>query len=508
VFVPEDTPGKQTLSMPALAEGDFVELAYIQYSDATYPKTERDGIKFFFRMGDISTLHSEYVILGDVADFILMNDPPNAEPVEVAGVRGVRFLAKDNPRPREERFSVSVDEYLPWVQMYRNGLTMDRVEAVRRTRREQIEDGSKPSSAFDEQVEKWLSLTQEMSDLDRAKTLFYQVAAWIPEPSLGDFSGDVSHAVMTREGNSLTLLNAVYKEAGFDSDIYLIRSPYAAPEKLPTREAGNFNTPILRLELEDQVFWLSPSGPDAMFGALETAYQGQEVMCISCAAAEEAVAAVPTEGFLPNDERIEIKGAVDARGDLAAEVRLVMEGASAEPLRAGLRARTDEANREKLMGAIAAQLLAGSSVEDYQILNETNPDVPLEIRMKVTRGGFARPNAAGLSIETRLFDEPLARVFASMPERTVPMMISYPRDGAQRLELSFPRTPQVVSLSGTRENVSKFGRFKRSVHVQGNTVVVENTGFMPVQRVAIDDYPAFQKWAIEVEQNSPFVVVY
>ncbi|MEZ4462067.1 MAG: hypothetical protein R3E66_20575 [bacterium] len=506
VQVPEETPGKQTLSMPGLAEGDFVELAYIQFNDDPYPSSSRDGVRFFFRMQDISTLHSEYVILGDRAEFILKNDPPKMEDVTINGIKGVRFLAVDNPRPREERFSVGVDEYLPWIQMYRNGLAIDRMVGMQRARLEQLVDSSKPSEALKLQAQRWIAEAGEGNDLERVKSLFYNVAAWIPEPSLADFNTDVGHAVLTREGNSLTLLRAVLAQAGYPSDVYFIRSPYAAPDKDPTREPGNFNTPVLRVELDGQAYWLTPSGPDAMFGAIEDAYMGQEVMCVTCTAAAEA--RVPTTGFPSNTERIEIKAAVDDAGDLTGELRVILMGAAAEPVRGGLRARTDQANRDKLMGAIAAQVLPGSAVEAYEILEEGNPDKTLTLVMKVVRQGFARPNAGGMGIETRQFDEPIARVFASLAARTVPMMISYPRQGEQSMELTFPRTPRVLSLLGTRDVTSEFGSFKRTVSVDGNVVRIENSGNLPIQRVSVDAYPAFQKWAVEVEQNSPFVVVY
>lgn len=504
VEIPEETPGKQTLSMPGLAEGDFVELAFIQFKDSPYPSTSREGVRFFFRMEDISTLHSEYVIFGDRAEFILKNDPPKMEEIEVAGMKGVRFLATDNPRPRDERYSVSVEEYLPWIQMYRNGLTFDPLEGLRRMRLEQLTDSSKPSDALKKQASRWIA--SGAGELERVKSLFYAVSAWIPQPSLGDFTTDVSHAVITREGNSLTVLHAVLTEAGIPSDLYLVRSPYAPLDKHPAREPGHYNTPILRVEAEGKAYWLMTSGPDAMFGAVNTVYWGQELLCVTCT--NDAVAALPTEGFIQNTERIEVKGEVDEHGDLTGTLSVTLLGTTAEPLRTGLRARADEANREKLMGAIAAQVLPGSVVNTYEIIDEKNPDAPLRIVMQVSRQGFARPTAGGMGVETRMFDEPIARVFAPMAERTVPMMISYTRHGEQHLSLTFARTPHVLSLTGTRDLKSKFGEFSRTVKVDGHTVMIDNSERLPVQRISVDEYPAFQRWAVEVEQNSPFVVVY
>src|SRR5690606_15415724 len=132
VRAPEDVSGKAALSMPGLAEGDFVEIAYLQFQGPTSVASHLEDIRFFFQMQNISTLHSEYVLLGaEGANFMLQNGAPRPEPIEVDGVRGVRFAAHDNPRPRTEPYSVSAFEYLPWIQAWRAGVGVDVLDADR-----------------------------------------------------------------------------------------------------------------------------------------------------------------------------------------------------------------------------------------------------------------------------------------------------------------------------------------------------------------------------------------
>jgi hypothetical protein len=52
------------------------------------------------------------------------------------------------------------------------------------------------------------------------------------------------------------------------------------------------------------------------------------------------------------------------------------------------------------------------------------------------------------------------------------------------------------------EGKSQFGDYERRVEVEGNTVKLVANIAMPVQRVSIQDYPAFQKWVSKIDETS------
>lgn len=499
-LVPDDDSGKEAISMPGLAEGDFVEVAYLQYSGAPFPGSHRQGVKFYFKMKDISTLHSEYVVWGDAGELIQKNNAPKVERVERQGKTGMRFLAENNPRPRQEPYSVPIDEFLPWIQTWRHALSVDPVETSRRSTFERIHDSLRLSAALESQFDSWLAeVGEDVKTAEGARALFYKAAAWIPDPSAGQFGTEAAHALLTREGSAHIVYKALLDYAGIPAEIYLGRSGLANPEPDPINEFGKFSIPLVRVQVDDQTFWTSPDGPDASWNALGPVVQGQPAICVTCkmASTETVPEAAPLKSFVQN---IHVKGSVDEQGNLNGEIEITLPGNAALSFRQGLRSRKDAENRDKLMGSLAANIVPGSVVTGYEILNETAPEADLVIRITLVRQGFARVVPGGLMVETRIFPEALATYYGALPQRTTPMIVGYNRYTNQTLELSFPASP--VVLSSGMEGKSQFGDYERRVEVEGNAVKLVANIAMPVQRVSIQDYPAFQKWVSKIDETS------
>ncbi|MFU8807173.1 MAG: tetratricopeptide repeat protein, partial [Bradymonadaceae bacterium] len=297
ILAPEEVSGKSTLSMPSLAEGDLVEIAYLQYGGRGEVSSHIEDLRFYFRMSDISTRHSEYVVLGAPGmEFMRMNDAPEIEPIEFDGVQGVRFVAYDNPRPRQEPFTTSGFEYLPWVQGYRSGVELDMFEAQRRYVADNVRDSVRGSSYIDAQISEWLGRAVDEKTVDEKGAtnqdvvdLFYAVTSLIPSPSLTSFGTEASHALLGRRGSTLILLKTVYDRLGIDSEIYLVKSQQQIPEVYPVEEFSKYRRALLRVELPtadagtgEKTVWLEPGGPDASFGVFGGDLYGQPASCVSC----------------------------------------------------------------------------------------------------------------------------------------------------------------------------------------------------------------------------------
>jgi tetratricopeptide (TPR) repeat protein len=499
-MVPDDSSGKEALSMPGLAEGDFVEVAYLQYSPASTPKSEREGIKFFFKMKDISTLHSEYTVWGDAGDFVGFHGAPKAEPISREGMTGTRFLAVNNPRPRQEPYTVPIDEFLPWIQNIRSAYTLDDFEVARRAWYERVHESLRVSAALRQQLETWTS-GENIRTEEGIRDLFYTVAQWIPDPNSTAFGTEASHAFLTREGSTHLLLKAALDHAGIPAQIFMARSSLASPEVSPTQEMGRYVVPIVRIEVPGVgIRWVSPDGPDATWSALGPIVEGQKAVCITCNAS--MIETIPVgESLKPFAQSVRVDGDLDEAGNLRGTIEIALPGSAALSFRQGLRSRKDAANRDKLMGSLAANIIDGSTMVSYEVENETNPEQDLRIRITFERPNFARRDGATLVIETRIFHEALAQYYAALPNRTTPMMIGYARKADQSLRLRFPKTPQLLSQSKV-EAKGRFGNYQRLARTEGNILVLESTVDVPIQRVQPDAYLAFQKWATQVDESS------
>lgn len=502
--VPQETAGKQTLSMPGLAPGDFVETAYVQYSSPeANSKTARDGMRFFFKMANISSLHSEYVILGSEGEFLRQNGAPEIEKIDTEEGKGVRFVRSDSPRPRSEPATVSWDEYLPWIQMYRKGTTVGDFEASRRAYADMLRDSMKVSRQLDSQIAKWREGLEPGTE-EEVKGLFYRVSKWFPDPSLTDFSKDASHALAERDGSPLLVLKAAYDKAGIPAHIYLAKSKFTHPEEFPTDEIGKYRSPMLKVQMPDgKNVWLSPSGPDAMFGAIGLSALGQPAVCISCDVAKKET--VPVEGHREPTRTVDVAGELAADGTLSGTATLTYEGIRAFVTRSSLRSRADESARRKYIDLMLSNLLPGASLESFEIKGEEKPDEPLIITAKFARPSFAREVEPGvMKVETTLFREPVAQYYAELSTRTTPMIVKYQRDHDYSFHVKLPEdyTPKLRSHTGKWSLDGEWGTFSRSAGVTAGQLGITSSIDMPIQRVQPGEYKKFQKWAIGVERSA------
>ena len=503
---PEQTPGKSTLSMPGLAEGDFVEFAYLEYDSApSISKTYREGTRFYFRMGNISSLHSEYVLLGELGHFIRQNGAPEAEDIQTASGDGVRLLERDSPRPRKEPHTVSWTEYLPWIQMYRLGVKLEPFEIERRYQHESLVDSRKMSGQLAAQIDAWRADSESGTD-GEIRDLFYDVSGWFSERSLSDFSTDASHALIQRDGNPLVVLQAAYERAGIDSDIYVAKSKYQHPEAFPVQEFRTYSVPLMRVRLpggSDE--WIVSDGPDAMFGAVPKTVHGQPAVCLTCV--ERVETTIPEEGFREASRDIAVDAKLTDSGTLNGTMKLTFDGTRAMAVRRGLRRTTEESARRKYMDRILSSQLPGATLRNYEISDAEEPDKPLVITAEFERTNFARETASGqLRIQTLLFQERLASIYTELSSRTTPMIARFPRDHTYRFKMELPESLDIVvgDQAGERkiEADSAFGAYERTVDLGEDTLVIAAEIDMPIQRISTDDYAAFQAWAVEVEQSA------
>ena len=509
VRVPEETAGKSTLSMPGLAEGDFVEIAYLDYDGHDMPPSAVDGVRFFFRMADISTLHSEYVVIGDVAEHIRENNAPIAQPFTYEGKPAVRFTARDNPRPRGEPRTPNVEEFLPWVQEYRWGYTIDDIEVFRRNIRESINDSLKHGVAFDDAFQKWQqALSGDVGSQAWLQSLFYAISPLVPEPSISarSFNTDVNHVIQLKDGNTMLVLKAVLDRMQVPNDIYIVKSKYQVPDAHPIREGRKYGAALLRVQTIDAgAVWLVPQGPDAMFNAVGAHLVGQPAVCVTC----DDPKRIKVDGDIRESaQTIAAVARVDAAGDLSGRVTFEFDGNAGAGIRSGLRSRTDEVSRSKFADAMANGVFTGASATGYDIQGEATPHEPLRIVVEFNRPGFAREVTPGsFQIETYLFRDAIASSIGGLSDRVTPLFVNINLKNRYSLDLTFDGWSTVQPASaGERTFASRFGSAKRTTAIKDNRLTIDATVDMEIQRVQTTEYADFMKWALSVEQSANLLV--
>jgi thioredoxin-like negative regulator of GroEL len=505
VRAPEEVSGKETLSMPGLAEGDFIEVAYLQFdAPSGLSRTQVEGTRFFFKMADISSKRSEFVLIDPPGEVLSQHDAPTPERFVYRGRPALRFVRTDSPRPRSEPAAPPADEYLPWVQLLRVGTSLTPLAVKQRTYREALRDGMRQSASGRALFDGWIKAAGKAAGDARARALFHSAAQHFPEPAPAALSTELAHALATRQGSPVVALKALYDQAKIPAHIYLAR-PRTEPAPLhPLLEPSDYSGLLVRAEVEPgRWVWLDPVGVDAMYGAIGDAYFGQPALCVTCDA--PTIEQVPADGHRAPLQAVSVTGALDAAGTLEGEVSYTLDGTRAVYVRGLLRQRADEAARAKLADALLSDVIPGAGVKGYTIEHEAAPDQVLTFKIQFVRPQFARPgHQGGLEVEVAMFREPLASQFGTLPARTVPLAINHGRERTWSLSIKLPagKRAQLVSKSGSWQADSAFGQFSRSVELVGDQLTILSALKTPAQRVAPAQYADFRQWAIAVEQSS------
>ncbi len=502
---PERTAGKETLSMPSLAPGDYVELAYLQFdSTSAVSRTRRQGTKFFFKMQDISSLHSEYVVIHPDGEFIRRNDAPEAQTFTYDGDPAVRFVRRDSPRPVGEPYAVPIDERLPWVQLRAEGIDVDGFTLINRNMRETLADAAKRSPAVDAKLDEWVAAGEGAKGEDQLKKIFYAVVSDLPRAS-GSWSTDLAHGIATRSANPMVALLMAYRHAGIDAHVWAIKSPMADPKLDPMFESGAYSARALRVAVpgsKDGHVWLAASDQDAMFGALGDGQVGQPAVCLTCDEPERGE--VPTEGVRTGAREVSITSSLDASGTLSGKLEETFTGPTAAYIRSVLRERTEETARRKFIEYRLAEYVPGANVTSFDLVELANPDAPITVSIDFSRPEWAKKSGSTLRVETPLFRAPIGSAYGALPERTSALVLTFSRASSARMIVTLPEgaTPKLLSRSGSWDLNSPFGQYARTTEVTDGTLTVTDSLSHPIQRVPASEYPGFRDWTRSVEYSS------
>lgn len=504
VRVPEEVPGKSTLSMPGLAEGDFVEIAYLQFEEPGEIPSHLEGIQFYFQMNDISTRLSEYIVLGaEGLSLERANGAPEPEYFEWEGKKAIRLTARDRRHPRRELRPVGAVEYLPWVREYRIGVEGDVLDVERRYFTDTLLGSTKAAPELVEQVEEWLGRPLSKGALtdEEVKRLYYATADHFSSPSPGAIGTSAVHSLYHRRGSPLVVLQTALQLAGVESDIYLARQDDAYPERGEISEIQYFRQPLMRVEMPEsgEVVWLEMGRRDGMFGALEANVVGQPGICISCEEFREEQVQLARERR-PR-RHMEVLGRLDETGELLGQITYRFEGARAVNVRAALRSRPDEADRRDYFERVLTGDFAGAELVGADIRGELERDRPLELILEFRRPHFARQVGDRLVVEGALLREAMEAIYAPLSTRSVPLFVGYEREQSADVQISLPEGFE-AELRAQDVNLEEVAEFERRTWIEDGKLRLKTRIYLPRQRVLPQDYPAFREWARQVEESA------
>jgi len=491
---PEEIEGKDTLSFPSLAEGDYIESEVLRGHE---PPPEFPGgmwpWRFYFQ-GHRSAFHrSELVVVAPEEmdlDVSWRGEPLPVEEETAGGLRTLRWVARQRGTLPEEPDGPAEDELIPSV-LVTSGATW---EGLRDTLREALADRGRTSAELRDQVRRVLADASARSPEERVDALFRWVAENV-EPG-DDGLAPVSHVLAARTGDRTRLLATMVRAAGLDVELGFARSSWddQTIDELPSLDM--YSIPVFRaagrwVHVADNARW-TPSW------FLPSDLRGQRVLMIDGSELFREVRDQPLVA-----DRTEVRATLRLAGDGRASGEVVERrtGADAVAWRRSFASRAPDERVGHLEESYLADVLADAEVADLRFEGLDRPDEPLVVTYRVTGARIAEAAGPGLALRLPFLSD-VAATFASLPERTTPLVVREPAAWVVEMAIELPPDHAIASQVPGAQIASSLGRFGQVVSERTDSSLLSIRRELDVRtgRVSPADYPAFAAFCREADR--------
>jgi cellulose synthase operon protein C len=518
VLEPEVVEGKQTVTMPHLEVGDYIETESVAFLGGDGQGGQRfEGPRWLFREEKIPYWRSEFVVISPKnrpLDIETGGPVPKPEVTEGGALAIRRWRVEKSPALPEEPASAPVQEFLPNVRVGW-GINLEETLArlidaasdeVPRDPRlvamaERIERGL--PAGENGRADKTASTPGEArassdagaggkartSVSERARRIYRWVLANI---EVGRES-DPRRILSGRSGNHTEAFVYLCRLRGIDASLGIVTDRLAPPPLGPMSEAENFGAVAVRIAEEQGPRWMVVREKFAPYGYMPSSLRGQPAIVLTKGAPREIT---PKGG---SDDRVTYEGTVDLAADGSATLDLEQrfEGKLAILMRSVFEKQADSRLKELLESRLLPQSFPGARVVSAEVRGQQDLDAPLVLAMKLEMSTFARPRPGEL-----VMIPPFPRLLgslAALPERETPLYISeqIAMSAAMRLAVKLPkeaRAPGAGSLpSFAADNDGRVVRVED--RMERGALLIDRRVDVPAGRVQPEAYARFQSFA-------------
>jgi tetratricopeptide (TPR) repeat protein len=282
---PEEIAGKETISAPDLAIGDYVEWETLEEKPASDAFTPGFlGDRFYFQSFDAPLDRSEYLLVTPRAlpldiDARAGSPLPAPRPGD-EGTTVTTFAATRVPQLFAERSAVPAIEYVPSVRV------SSRVtwQAWARFLAEQLYGTVRSSPAVRELAKSLAPAGEGRGDRTRLAAAMIQ---WVTEnvEATDELRDPASFALARGRGNRIALALALARELGISAAPVLARSRLVADADAtaPAQEIDDFGEMLVRLDVGPRPIYVDLRLRHAAFGYLPPALDGARVLALDSA---------------------------------------------------------------------------------------------------------------------------------------------------------------------------------------------------------------------------------
>ncbi len=511
IFEPEFTEHKSTISMPALAPGDAVDVEYVLYhSDRGGLAAHPDVFRHTFGSFAAPILYSRFVALTPARHSVRVVSSGDV-PMRTEGAAGLvaRVWECNDIAQSLPEMAMPAGDVLPTVRLtpalaqgwaevrdlYRNRL----IEATRAGSRAQalgagVANGE--TVAGDEQ---------------RARSLYRWITTHIRRSGGSWTSGEITPAEDTlaaRAGSRTAALIAVARAAGLNADLLLARD-------IGTYAGGGTGGPTLDAYSRPLVLFRFAKGEVAAdaetdglaFGALPVTLETRDALLVRgsleggigmAARSPSMIVALPASRG-SNESRADADLTLDADGNLSADIRIALSTWRAAQMRSIL-AGIAPGQRGQFFQQLAMRILPGAGPTTGEVRNENDSDGELVLTVHTRAPHFLPLSGALVDMDQLVPALGLRRMYVGNASRQHPLFIDTPLVESATFRLHLPDGIAVARPASGAEFTSEFGSYAVSFRpIAQNVLEIRRSFRIPVQIIPTDRFEDFRRFALRVD---------
>lgn len=491
---PEAINGKNTLSLPNLSPGDYVEFEFTRgESPSTGFPGGYLGDRFYFRSFEVPFDHSELVvILPPSMEPVL--DPRGPAPKTIRETKDgntvLRWVADESRPLSPEPMSVASREFLPSINLGVRVTWNAYIESLR----DLLADKSPYDPAAFELVNEVLGDDKAAPASVRAARLFRWVTDQI-EPTQ-DVFGVAPAMLAARTGSRERVLSYMLTLSGIASELALVRGADGDHSEARVPDPETFGYLLLRVQTEKGPVWVNTAARHAAFGYIPAHMRGEQAMLLN---EQNERAETPRVALDAERRELDIDITLAKNGSAELHVRETLRGAQATGWRNDLDEVPEAQLDARFEESYVARILPGARLKKLTIEGRDEPEGALVLDFSFSVDQLGQR----VGQEQRfggLFASSLSPSLARTAERKSAQLVGTTLAADVTVRVHMPDGARVKALPPQAElSYAKQASFKSSSSASGQDVSVMRSLRLPVLRVAPSEYAAFSGFCRNVD---------
>ncbi len=497
VLEPESFEGKETISLPGVQVGDYVEYEYLQaHPPRGLAQPGFTASAFYYQIARLPNSWSTYTVIapkGAGMGVDAHNLPPS-EQVRVEKDREVFFHEERRVPPYipEPDSPPSGNEYLPFVSVGAGATGNDGLISA-------YGDAYLDRGQLTFEVEQFArGAVGDKKGLDAVRALYAAVMEKLSGRDAG-LSQSAASSLAQDRGSRLWALKASLEALGIPTRLVAVRTFSVDPAAYRYPNEALLPYVCLRTVVDGQTVWMDPLVRYAPFGELpEQAAGGRDAWLLPEPGRPMEKVQTPPRAQV-GGKTVTLKLKLSADGKLAGSGEEVYAGLEAAQLIEALEALSPDQRSQALQSALS-RYFGGADLSNLRLDFKREVGGSLAVRYDFTASRYARVEGDGkLVLGALTFPAYLGRRYVQVGSRRTPLFIDATEQSQTRVTLELPSGYKLNAPAAEVKAQSPYGRFIRKEKQQGNTVEVEESYQLDMARIPPKQYPAFAQFAGEVD---------